>query len=1209
MEDVSHIYGLWSRLRKTCAPGPEPIPNPSDSSLMSTTHSDHSPTAVRIWTNFQAPSQLGRRWPRVLLGILLVVVALVSLIQVRHQDESDSPSLLGRRSIINAVRNPQDAFRNFVKDGNCSFASFDLHQPFQPLCRDRASLLEAMSSGGRIGFDQPYMPLGCDMKWFTTSEICDILSRFDNIYLAGDSQTRYLTQAFNVLIREDLVNGSLATWRFDLEENPGCDCYHRFYDHGCTWWVALNTQQVLDGDPKSIKCKKDRRPALLEYMPMLQFPLQEGMLNDLAGKFAKDGLPNGRDVLIFEHGLWNQLDVEKTMAWIEQIEEALTTRNPLLLQRDHEPHVIPRLFVTPTAQGANMPGRYLTLQNNIRLQAHGNLLRPWFHQREYDYLSLFNLTAQATIVDGVHAGFKVNLVKAMMVLNWLNTLKPPPPAAPRALIPSEPIDDLKPDSAFAILQRKLAAEARSAETRVSTSAEPSAFTGTSSATIGVSPSKTMLPVAPHPIDSLVAQAETNHKELVDKQVNTVKAAAKAYRERRGRHPPPGFDKWVMFAQEKNSMLVEDFYDPIYDSIEPAWGVAASELRAFSASWYHVISIRQGSPVDRSPLAILSDRLGTWQQSLGRLPTTDLPDVDLAFNPYDEPIMFLPWSTRQESLGRANVSKRADLRDIQGISTIFPNYATAPPLMANYEFEEFDDDMTLWDLARKACPPSSPGEILVYDHDFTKPTNFTVNETSTFLRDGFVSDWAASKSACQDSTIANSHGSFVGPMRWRAIRDTSGDAWTLITKSMLMLGSSRIHDVTFEIPIPCAVCIQAAGGDVPTTPSHDSNEEREWEDKETKFFWRGVASGGINDADNWTRFQRHRFIAMLNASMVSQHLAVGGQDIPEHLPGGEPELPYNFALPSLVGATITGTVSPRNATSSPAQASQVPSQVTQAQNEPSGAPSLLPTASQNSNSLSARTDTTVPDQAEIPMTLSLLPMHSPQFYIKLPGWINRYTDAAFTDLRCWPVRLWFSDSTRPCSYTSPYYSVVPTVDASSNFDHKFLPDIDGTSYSGRFWAFLNSKSLPFKSTIYDEWSDGRITPWYHFVPLTVGLSDLYEVMQWAVGFDPSDYSLEALGIEAWAYASTYFGNAKRQAQQAEKFRGEGVGGTAPSSSEEPRAIAGHDAAAASIAQQGSDWAKRVLRRDDMDIYLYRVVLEVARASADDRNDMGFVDDLR
>ncbi|KAA8566747.1 hypothetical protein EYC84_009277 [Monilinia fructicola] len=56
------------------------------------------------------------------------------------------------------------------------------------------------------------------------------------------------------------------------------------------------------------------------------------------------------------------------------------------------------------------------------------------------------------------------------------------------------------------------------------------------------------------------------------------------------------------------------------------------------------------------------------------------------------------------------------------------------------------------------------------------------------------------------------------------------------------------------------------------------------------------------------------------------------------------------------------------------------------------------------------------------------------------------------------------------------------------------------------------------------------------------------------------------------------------------------------------VDGHDAEAEKIATAGQQWANKVLRREDMQIYVMRLLLEYARVSNDNRANLGFVKDL-
>jgi len=111
-----------------------------------------------------------------------------------------------------------DTFASYKYRNTCNISSLDLHAPFGPLCDDRKTMLTAMSSGGRIGHDAPYMPRGCDMRWFSTEEICEILARFEKVIIVGDSMMRHVIGSINVLIRKDLGYGAVTDWNFSPEE-------------------------------------------------------------------------------------------------------------------------------------------------------------------------------------------------------------------------------------------------------------------------------------------------------------------------------------------------------------------------------------------------------------------------------------------------------------------------------------------------------------------------------------------------------------------------------------------------------------------------------------------------------------------------------------------------------------------------------------------------------------------------------------------------------------------------------------------------------------------------------------------------------------------------------------------------------------------------------------------------------------------------------
>ena len=103
----------------------------------------------------------------------------------------------------------------------------------------------------------------------------------------------------------------------------------------------------------------------------------------------------------------------------------------------------------------------------------------------------------------------------------------------------------------------------------------------------------------HPISHLIHNADQRFENMMEKESHTMAEAVKAYQTRRGRHPPPWFDKWYDFAVSKNAVIVEDFWDRIYGDLGPFWGVHAKQLREQANSYLHRISVRDGNATWRS----------------------------------------------------------------------------------------------------------------------------------------------------------------------------------------------------------------------------------------------------------------------------------------------------------------------------------------------------------------------------------------------------------------------------------------------------------------------------------------------------------------------------------------------------------------------------------------------------------------------------------
>jgi hypothetical protein len=563
------------------------------------------------------------------------------------------------------------------------------------------------------------------------------------------------------------------------------------------------------------------------------------------------------------------------------------------------------------------------------------------------------------------------------------------------------------------------------------------------------------PKPDHPIDHLIAEAGKELDELLQRETSDIHDAAEAYRRRRGRQPPPGFDKWFAFAKENNAIIVEEFWDQIYDDLGPFWGVPAKQIREQANSYLFRISVRDGHATFRGDG---EDRpwLDLWTNLTNTI-VEHLPNVDIPINHMDESRIVAQWEDINEYMEKEKANRR-----IVSVDKLKDKFQTLQGL-DKYPPEKFDPEYNrqgpYWSMAVIGCPPGSAARRAYLETDFTQPPPL-ISRWPEGSYMGYVQNWTLAKSPCDNAHLQGLHGTFVEPI---SIATTK--------KFFPLFGGSKLP-MNNEILLPAAMYWT-------DNPFYSGGEDHgeAWRKKKEMMVWRGAASGGRNTKDNWTRFQRHRFVSMMNSTSVH---AMEIQDT---------EAPLNFAIPA-----------------------------------------------NNSYDLAAQSPTAESGS--------------------LSKWIKSWTDVGVVHLLCHPPKP--PKNGKWCEYTNPYFSVEKTMPMKDQYAYKYLPDIDGNSFSGRYRGFLGSTSLPIKATIYQEWHDSRLVPWKHFVPMDNTFIDIYGIMEYFIGN-------KDMGVE------------------------------------------GHDEQAKDIAIGGKKWAEKVLRREDMQIYVFRLLLEYARLCDDEREAMGWRED--
>jgi hypothetical protein len=177
------------------------------------------------------------------------------------------------------------------------------------------------------------------------------------------------------------------------------------------------------------------------------------------------------------------------------------------------------------------------------------------------------------------------------------------------------------------------------------------------------------------------------------------------------------------------------------------------------------------------------------------------------------------------------------------------------------------------------------------------------------------------------------------------------------------------------------------------------------------------------------------------------------------------------------------------------------------------------------------------------------------------------------------------------------------------------DEGGEGNKARFGVALESKTLleqvvsakvVFRSGVQKKWYDTRSVPWVHYVPLSDSLTELNGLMQYFTGskVDPSAQEFSHAIGEVQEHKHHF-----KEPENANEHEHEEESGKEGLLWPPLEKRSGHEDAARRIAEEGMEWIEKVCRREDIMIYVYRLILEWARVVDDKRDRLGWVEDLK
>ncbi|CAG7970693.1 unnamed protein product [Penicillium salamii] len=160
----------------------------------------------------------------------------------------------------------------------------------------------------------------------------------------------------------------------------------------------------------------------------------------------------------------------------------------------------------------------------------------------------------------------------------------------------------------------------------------------------------------------------------------------------------------------------------------------------------------------------------------------------------------------------------------------------------------------------------------------------------------------------------------------------------------------------------------------------------------------------------------------------------------------------------------------------------------------------------------------------------------------PGEYDKHFNLRFTTI---------SHCEHNCDSQTQFFGGEAEVEEPSKaWKYRYLLDMDGWAYSGRFYSFMNSQSLPLKVSLFREWHQDILIPWVHYVPINKDADEVVELIRY-FEHDPTGSLI-----------------------------------------------------AENIATGGKDWAERALRNEDMEVYMFRLLLEYARLQDDERDMLAY-----
>ncbi|RYP03948.1 hypothetical protein DL764_004782 [Monosporascus ibericus] len=368
------------------------------------------------------------------------------------------------------------------------------------------------------------------------------------------------------------------------------------------------------------------------------------------------------------------------------------------------------------------------------------------------------------------------------------------------------------------------------------------------------------PMDRHPVDDLVYKGRVNADRWLRHATvsTTLRSAVREYKDRyHGRNPPPNFDKWFSFAQQRKSAIIDKF-DQIDKDILPFWGMNLQKIRSGldflkSLPDIGVITIADGKvyhsqPSDPSQRQVLDDVVSMISSF-----SEHLPDMSVAINLNERPRILVPWDdvyrmALSGSKPRFNIfhnrlhrrqvgDRKPPLGNSNGASTAAET-STSQPIVSAQKFHH---------LQAFACPPGSPTRAGIH----WNVRDFCAACANPHSQGQFVQDWQKSLDPCHQPDLFNLHDFHMARHGYE------------IHQTLLPLFSGSKTDSFNDILIPLV-----------KSNSTDRVDSTAFADKFNRAFWQGdVADIQSLTSQSLHGGHRQRLLHLVNNATSAESISI------------------------------------------------------------------------------------------------------------------------------------------------------------------------------------------------------------------------------------------------------------------------------------------------------------------------------------------------